>query len=174
MENDIQTEGKPARRPRGSYLGLCSQEAIELIQAFEGLRLKAYQCPAGLWTIGYGHTSSVSPGLVIPHALAVRLLYEDVAFFEKAVMRHVTVPLNQNQLSALVCFSFNVGMENFIPSTLLKLLNRGWYEQVPAQLMRWNKAKGRVLGGLSRRRAAEAALWNKPTSLVVFQGKKKG
>jgi lysozyme len=73
----------------------------------------------------------------------------------------VTVPLSDNQFSALVCFAFNVGVGNFESSTLLRLLNRGWYEQVPAQLMRWNRANGEVFGGLSRRRAAEARLWNK-------------
>ncbi len=71
------------------------------------------------------------------------------------------LPLNDNQFAALVCFAFNVGAENLANSTLRRLLQRGWYEQVPAQLMRWNKARGEALGGLTRRRAAEAQLWNR-------------
>ena len=80
---------------------------------------------------------------------------------ERAVQRLVTVSLNDNQFSALVSFTYNVGISNFERSTLLTLLNRGWYEQVPAQLMRWDRAaNGEALGGLARRRAAEARLWN--------------
>jgi lysozyme len=71
----------------------------------------------------------------------------------------------------LVSFAFNVGIANFQQSTLLRLLNRGWYEQVPAQLMRWNRSRGEVLGGLTRRRAAEARLWNvaDPETLPSFE-----
>ena len=88
------------------------------------------------------------------------LLKDDIKIFERAVNRLVTVPLTENQFSSLVCFTFNVGSKNLSTSALLTLLNRGWYEQVPAQLLRWNRAKGEVLGGLARRRAAEAKLWN--------------
>jgi lysozyme len=73
---------------------------------------------------------------------ADQLLQEDLRLFERVVSRLVVVPLSDNQFSALVCFVFNVGTGNFESSTLLKLLNRGWYEQVPAQLMRWNRANG--------------------------------
>lgn len=88
------------------------------------------------------------------------LLDDDVRLTAREVERLVTVPLNDNQFAALVCFTFNVGASNLAQSTLLRLLQRGWYEQVPAQLMRWNKARGEALGGLTRRRAAEAQLWN--------------
>lgn len=87
------------------------------------------------------------------------LLDEDLRLFERAVTRLVTVPLSDNQFSALVCFAFNVGTANLESSELLFLLNRRWYDQVPVQLIRWNHANGEVLGGLSRRRAAEAKLW---------------
>ncbi len=138
-----------------------NQDGIDLIREYEGLHLTPYLCPGRIWTIGYGHTRTVRAGMTITPAQADQLLNEDLGLFERAVSRLVTVPLNDNQFSALVCFTFNVGAGNFESSTLLKLLNRGWYEQVPAQLMRWNRANGEVFGGLYRRRAAEARLWNR-------------
>lgn len=138
-----------------------NQDGINLIKEFEELRLTPYLCPAKIWTIGYGHTRTVRSGQLLTPAQADQLLEEDLRLFERAVSRLVTVPLSNNQFSALVCFMFNVGTGNFESSTLLKLLNRGWYEQVPAQLMRWNRANGEVLGGLARRRAAEGRLWKR-------------
>ncbi len=138
-----------------------NRDGIDLIKAFEGLHLTPYLCPAKIWTIGYGHTRTVFEGQKITREEAERLLEEDLRLFERAVSRVVRVPLSDNQFSALVCFAFNVGAGNLEASTLLKLLNRGWYEQVPAQLMRWNRANGEVFGGLARRRAAEARLWNR-------------
>ncbi len=137
-----------------------NQAGIDIIKTFEGLHLTPYLCPAKVWTIGYGHTRTVRAGLVITEDDALRLLREDLRFVERTVQRLVTVTLGDNQFSSLASFTFNVGSGNFENSTLLKLLNRGWYEQVPAQLMRWNRAGNEVLGGLSRRRAAEAKLWN--------------
>lgn len=138
------------------------EAGVTLIKNYEGLHLTPYLCPSRVWTIGYGHTRTVRAGLVITAEEADRLLDEDLRLVERAVQRLVTVPLNDNQFAALVSFAFNVGIANFEQSTLLRLLNRGWYEQVPAQLMRWNRANGEVLGGLSRRRAAEGRLWNTP------------
>lgn len=139
-----------------------NKAGVELIKNYEGLRLTPYLCPARIWTIGYGHTRTVRAGMKISEVVAEQLLEDDLRLVERAVTRLVQVPLNDNQFSVLVCFAFNVGITNFEKSTLLRLLNRGWYEQVPAQLMRWNRASGEVLGGLSRRRAAEAKLWNTP------------
>ncbi|MDD3029982.1 MAG: lysozyme [Alphaproteobacteria bacterium] len=133
---------------------------IKLIKDFEGLHLIPYLCPGKIWTIGYGHTRTIHSGMRITPEQADILLDEDLRGFERAVSSIVNVPLSDNQFSALVCFAFNVGAANLESSTLLKLLNRGWYEQVPAQLMRWNRARGEILGGLSRRRAAEGRLWN--------------
>ncbi|MBV8061638.1 MAG: lysozyme [Alphaproteobacteria bacterium] len=133
---------------------------IGLIKDYEGLHLKPYLCPARVWSIGYGHTRGVYTGMIVTPAEADALLQQDLRLVEPAVQRLVRVPLNENQFAALVSFTFNVGIANLEQSTLLRLLNRGWYEQVPAQLMRWNRARGEVLGGLSRRRAAEARLWN--------------
>lgn len=138
-----------------------NQAGYDLIRACEGLRLTAYLCPAGIWTIGYGHTRNVCAGDVITPQQAEEFLSDDLEVFEKGVAGLVHVPLNDNQFSALVAFSFNVGLQAFYRSSLLNLLNRTWYAQVPVQLMRWTKTKGRDLPGLVRRRAAEAALWNK-------------
>lgn len=145
-----------------------NSDGIALIKDFEGLHLTPYLCPAKIWTIGYGHTRTVQAGMQITPQQAAELLDDDLRLVERAVQRIISVPLNDNQFSALVSFAFNVGVNNFQNSTLLKLLNRGWYEQVPAQLMRWNRAHGEVLGGLSRRRAAEAQLWNRKPSTNLF------
>jgi lysozyme len=140
-----------------------NDDGIALIKNYEGLHLTPYLCAARVWTIGYGHTRTVRSGMTITPDQADQLLGEDLRLMERAVQRLVTVPLNDNQFSALVSFTFNVGIANFERSTLLKLLNRGWYEQVPAQLMRWNRASGEEMGGLSRRRAAEGRLWGRAT-----------
>jgi len=137
---------------------------LTLIKTYEGLHLTPYLDPARIWTIGYGHTRTVRAGMKVSNEEADQLLDDDLRLVERAVQRLVTVPLNDNQFSSLVSFSFNVGISNFENSTLLKLLNRGWYEQVPAQLTRWNRAGGESLGGLSRRRAAEGRLWNTPVT----------
>lgn len=133
---------------------------LMLLKKHEGLRLKAYLCPAGVLTIGYGHTRGVRPGDKIDAEKACQLLDDDCRIFERAVAELVQVDLNANQFSALVCFTFNVGQEAFARSTLLNLLNRGWYQQVPVQLQRWTKVAGKTLPGLIARRRDEAALWN--------------
>lgn len=135
---------------------------LALVKDYEGLHLSPYLCPARVWSIGYGHTRTVHAGMKITPDQANQLLEDDLRLVEHAAARLVTVPLNDNQFAALVSFAFNVGIANFERSTLLALLNRGWYEQVPAQLMRWDRAGGEALGGLARRRAAEARLWNAP------------
>lgn len=132
-----------------------------LLRIHEGLRLKAYMCAGGVLTIGYGHTGNVMPLQQITVDAAEQLLKQDVMRFEDGVAHAVRVPLNDNQFSALVCFAFNVGMGAFAGSTLLNLLNRKWYSQVPAQLMRWTRARGVELPGLVARRRDEAELWNR-------------
>lgn len=139
-----------------------NKAGVALIKEFEGFHAGPYLCPAKIWTIGYGHTRTVRAGMVVTMEQAEALLDDDLQLCERAIQRLVTVPLNDNQFAALGSFVFNVGISNFEMSTLLKLLNRGWYEQVSAQLMRWNRASGEVLGGLTRRRAAEGVLWNTP------------
>jgi lysozyme len=144
-----------------------NDDGMALVKEYEGLHLTPYLCPAKIWTIGYGHTRTVRSNMRLTTEQADQLLNDDLRIAERAITQLVKVPLSDNQFSALVSFVFNVGNANFEQSTLLKLLNRGWYEQVPAQLMRWNRASGEVLGGLARRRAAEARLWNKQEYQIV-------
>jgi lysozyme len=146
-----------------------SSAGFELIKEFEGLRLKAYLCPANVWTIGYGHTLGVTEGMAINKFEADAFLVSDVRQFEAAVMRSLkNVPLEQHEFDALVCFAFNVGAKAFQSSTLVKVLNDGRKKDVPAQLMRWTKAGGKELKGLVRRRRAEAALWRGLDDKAVF------
>lgn len=137
------------------------EKAAAIVREFEGLRLKAYYCPAGKLTIGYGHTLGVKEGDTCTKEQAEEWLLEDLQKAADAVRKYVVVTLVENQINALASFIFNVGAGNFRESTLLKNLNRGWYDTIGQELMRWVYAKGEILGGLSRRRAAEAALFNK-------------
>jgi lysozyme len=132
---------------------------LDLIKSFEGCKLEAYVCPAGVATIGYGRTKGVVLGQRITQEQADELLQEDLAEAEAAVERLVTVPLTDNQHGALVSLVFNIGVGAFKRSTLLVKLNAGDYGSVPGQIMRWDKAGGKRSRGLIRRRAAEAALW---------------
>ena len=144
-----------------------SQEGLALIKKFEGLELHAYKCAAGVWTIGYGHTKDVSEGMHINQLTAETMLVEELAEYEKAVLDAVTISLDQCIFDALVSWTYNLGPTNLNSSTLLKVLNSGEYADVPAQLKRWNKAGGKVLDGLIRRREAEALLFeNKDWSSV--------
>ncbi len=140
-----------------------------LIAEFEGCNLTAYKCPAGIWTIGIGHTSAagapaVKSGMRITQTEADDILARDLVRFEDAVSRLVRVPINQNQFDALVSFAFNLGEGALASSTLLKKLNAGDYEGAADQFARWNKAGGKVLAGLTRRRAAEADLFRQPVA----------
>ena len=136
-----------------------SENGLALIRQAEGLRLRAYKCPAGVWTIGYGTTAGVKEGQVITKERAEELLREDVKRFEDQVLRLVKVPLTQGQLDALVSFTYNLGAANLGNSTLLRLLNAGDYKGAAAQFDRWTKAGGKELPGLVKRRAAERALF---------------
>ena len=136
-------------------------EGLELIKEFEGLRLQAYLCPAKVWTIGYGSTGPhVKPGMVITEAQADKLLRDDLARFERAVAQTCPVATD-NQFSAMVSLAFNVGEAAFGKSTLAKLHNAKDYAGAALQFPRWNKAGGKVLAGLTRRRAREQALYRK-------------
>ena len=141
-----------------------SRAGIDLIKEFEGLRLEAYRCPAGLWTIGYGHTTAagapvVKPGMTITAAEAERILARDLASYEAGVTRLVKVDISQGQFDALVSFAYNCGSGALERSTLLKRVNACRFSDVPAELMKWTKSGGRELPGLVRRRRAEAKLW---------------
>mgnify|MGYP003366972558 CR=1 FL=1 len=138
---------------------ITGETGLELIKEFEGLRLTAYLCPAQVWTIGYGHTAGVRQGDVIIEAQADAFLRHDLAASELAVGRRVTALLNQNQFDALVSFTFNLGAGNLSRSSLLQKLNAGDYAGAAEEFLRWNRAGGKPLAGLSRRRAAERALF---------------
>ena len=133
--------------------------AIPLIKEFEGCKLKAYKCPAGIWTIGYGHTDRVKEGDEITQDQADKLLASDIDLFTSGVKRLVHSDLNPNQYGALVSFAFNLGLGNLRSSTLLKLVNAGDFVGAGEQFLRWNKANGKVLPGLTRRREAEKELF---------------
>ena len=137
----------------------CSQEGLALIKKFEGCRLKAYRCSANVLTIGYGHTGGVQENDVISQPEADKLLEEDIAKFEDYVSDNVIVELNQGQFDALVAWTFNLGPGNLRESTMLKKLNNQEYESVPFEMRRWNKAGGKTLDGLIRRREAESLLF---------------
>ena len=157
-----------------------SQKTLDLIKGFEGLAdtktapkgyVRAYKCPAGVWTIGYGLTSiyqrAVRPTDVITVAEAERLLVPVVQYFQAQVLGLVKVPVTDNQLSALVSFAFNVGLDidaDTIPeglgdSTLLKKLNAKNYAGAAAEFPNWVWARGKKLNGLKKRRALEKALF---------------
>lgn len=138
-----------------------SDEGLALIKSFEGLRLNAYLCPAKVWTIGYGHTQGVEKGQTITEIEAENLLKDDLSGFEKAVKK-CNLELNQNQFDALVSFTFNVGAGNLSKSTLLKKAKNDPLDPtIREEFMKWNKAKGETLAGLTRRRKAEANLYFK-------------
>ena len=136
-----------------------SPKGIALIKEFEGQRLKAYKCPGGVWTIGYGHTAGVKPGMVITEAQAEEYLKADLIAFER-YLNGLGLALNQNQFDALVSFIYNVGTGNFSNSTLLRKVRANPQENsIMDEFLRWVYSKGRVLHGLQRRRLAEMKLY---------------
>ena len=136
-----------------------SPKGISLIKEFEGLRLKAYKCPGGVWTIGYGHTAGVKPGIVITKAQAEEYLKADLIAFER-YLNGLGLALNQNQFDALISFIYNVGIGNFSSSTLLRKVRVNPQENsIMDEFLRWVYSKGRVLPGLQRRRLAEMKLY---------------
>lgn len=134
-----------------------SEIGINLIKQFEGCRLKSYKCPAGIWTIGYGHTKDVKEGLVITQEQAEALLKHDLKIHCKNVSNLVKIPLKQNEFDALVSFEYNVGYGNFSKSTMLKLINSGNKKDASDEFDKWIYADGKPLNGLKVRRAKEKA-----------------
>lgn len=132
-----------------------SENGINLIKQFEGCRLTAYKCPAGVWTIGYGHTSGVKKGQVITQTQADNYLFQDLKIYENHV-NNLGMSLNQNQFDALVSFCYNCG-----PGNLKKLVRNRTLTQIADALLLYNKGGGVVLRGLQRRRNAERQLFLK-------------
>lgn len=141
-----------------------SEKGIALIKEFEGCSLTAYQDSVGVWTIGYGLTQPVNgkpirAGMTIKQETAERLLKTGLVSYECDVSRLVKVGLTQGQFDALVSFTYNLGARSLSTSTLLRKLNAGDYAGAADEFLRWNKASGKVLNGLTRRREAERALF---------------
>lgn len=139
-----------------------SPKGISLITEFEGFRSAAYQDVVGVWTIGYGFTLGVQPGDTITKEQAKRRLARELESYEAAVTRACTNEPNQNEFDALVCFAFNVGIGGMRKSSVIKAHNRGDHQAAARAFQLWNKAGGVVYAGLTRRRAAEAALYLTP------------
>lgn len=137
-----------------------SERGVELVAKYEGCRLQAYKCPAGVWTIGYGHTAGVKEGDALPsQEYAKKLLKEDLAKYGASVNNCVkkgmiTFPLNQNQFDALTSFCYNCGA-----GSLQKLVSGRSAAEVADKLLLYNKGGGKVLSGLTRRREEERALF---------------
>lgn len=138
-----------------------SDYAFSRLKEFEGLRLTAYRCAGGKWTIGYGHTKGVREGMRIDERTASRLLEEDVEYFESFLAKEpYAEDITQGQWDALVDFLFNLGVGNFLSSTLRKrIIEDVDHNDIPNQFRRWNKAGGKVLMGLVKRREWEAQMY---------------
>lgn len=136
-----------------------SGRGTRFVADFEGFRAHAYRDAVGVWTIGYGHTSGVRPGMSVTRGEALRLLQHDAHTAANAVRRHVRVPINQYEFDALVSLTYNIGVGGFASSTVLRELNRGHRYRAGLAFLMWNKGGGRVLLGLSRRRRAERGMF---------------
>lgn len=140
-----------------------SAKGKSIIKEFEGFRAIAYLCQAGVWTVGYGTTriggKPVAENTKITTEEAELFLEQDLKVFEDAVNQKVVGELNQNEFDALVSFVYNVGVGNFTKSTLLKRLNGFKKTEAADEFLKWNKAKGKVSNGLTRRREAERKLF---------------
>lgn len=141
----------------------CNESGLEIIRTFEGLRLKAYRCPAGVLTIGYGHTGNVYEGQECTREDAEQWLREDAAIAAQGVKSLFSAPLTSDQFSALCSFVFNVGSHILQKSTIRKKINSLQYLSAADEFPRWNKSRGKVLPGLIARREAERALFLRGT-----------
>ncbi|MBI4665370.1 MAG: lysozyme [Nitrospinae bacterium] len=147
-----------------------NSEGLALIMDSEGFRADWYLCPAGKPTIGFGHTGPLPEGFNAPLSQdqAERLLRLDLAAFEKAVSELVKVQLTANRFSALVSFVYNVGVQSFRKSALLRRLNALDYALAAEEFKRWVKARGKPLPGLVKRRLAERELFLKEDTDEFF------
>jgi lysozyme len=137
-----------------------SEESYACIKEFEGLRLRSYRCPAGMWTIGWGHTKGTKQGQSITKEQAETFLRRDILQCEKAISRLVHVPLTQGQFDALTSWIFNLGESAVQSSTLIRLLNQGEMESAALEFSKWVFSSGVVLPGLVARRSAEQTMFS--------------
>ena len=142
-----------------------SKKCLEMLAHHEGVRQKPYKCPAGLWTVGVGHL--IGDGKSLPDSWnrifsleeVYAILAKDVERFERGVSRLITIPLRQNEMDALISFTFNLGIGCLQRSSIRQKLNRGDKEGAIESLLKYNKAGGKILKGLDNRRKDEAALF---------------
>lgn len=145
-----------------------NQAGLELIKEFEGFQARTYRCPAGVLTIGYGHTSMagapiVKPDMIISKADAETILRHDLKKYEQGVIEAMGDSLhhlNENQFSAMVSLCYNIGPGNLKKSSVVRHAKAFNMDKARDSFKMWNKGGGRVLKGLVRRRAAEAKLWD--------------
>lgn len=147
------------------------QAAIDLIKRFEGCQLQSYPDVGGVWTIGYGHTGpDVTPDTVWTQEEADNQLNQQLEFFEAGVRKLINATIdktNENQLGALVSFTYNVGLGNLSQSSLLKYHNLGLFKAVCGEFAKWNHVAGQVVPGLTSRRYSEASLYATPSSVII-------
>ncbi len=144
-----------------------SKRGVSLIKKFEGFYPNAYRDPVGIWTIGYGFIEGVQEGDTISRAQAEARLKRELKKYEVGVLAACKVPPNQHEFDALVSFAFNVGVAGMGKSSVVKAHNRGDKLAAARAFSLWNKAGGKVWAGLTRRRAAEAALYLEPVAEVA-------
>jgi lysozyme len=144
-----------------------SKDGLHLTECFEGDILTSYKDQRGIWTIGYGHTAYIRPGMTITQQQAEELLAVDIQTAVRCVNDAVNVPLTQSQFNSLVDFAFNIGETSFRHSTLLREINTGHFPQAIAQFNLWDHCGGVVNAGLLRRRQAEAAEFKRDISASI-------
>lgn len=140
-----------------------SKVAYEIIKKYEGLKLNSYKCPAGVWTIGYGHTATTREGMKITEKEAERLLEKDVEEIERTLNACIKVSLTQNQYDALISLAYNIGASKLCKSKLMQLVNINNFKEAAEEFLKFNKARingvMQELKGLNNRREAERKLF---------------
>ena len=153
-----------------------NRATVDLVKEFEGFSAKAYKCPAGIWTIGYGTTASagvgITPkeGMTITRGDAESYLHGALQKFADQIEDVITAPINENEFGAFVSLAYNIGPGAFRKSSALRLFNEGDKAKAASALLLWNKAGGKVLKGLTRRREAERKLFLTPVG-GEFEGR---
>lgn len=133
--------------------------ASKIVKEFEGASLESYQDLGGIWTIGWGCTHGVSPGMRITREQAEERLSQDLLDTQTRVKAQIEVPLNDNQLAALISFTYNEGAQHLLESTVEKLLNAHNYAGAADAFLMWDKVRGKIVPGLIRRREAERSIF---------------
>jgi len=153
-----------------------NQATVELVKEFEGFSAKAYKCPAGIWTIGYGTTAAagvgITPkeGMTISKSDAEGYLHAALEKFASQIEDAITAPINENEFGAFVSLAYNIGPGAFKKSSALSAFNAGDKAKSAKAILLWNKAGGKVLKGLTRRREAERKLFLTPVG-SNFEGR---